>query len=71
MGHTKSNSKKEIHSNISLPLETNKISCFKYTSNNLNVYLKELEKERKAQSYMKEGNYKNWSGTKEKKFINN
>ena len=49
MGQSKSSSKREVYSDISLPQETRKIS------NNLTLYLKELEKEQnKTQSRMKE-----------------
>ena len=40
MGHSQSSSKKEVYSDTSLPQKTRKISI-----NNLNLHLKQLEKE--------------------------
>ena len=54
MGCSKSSSKREVYSNTSLHQETGNIS------NNLALYVKQLEKEeqKKPQSEQKEGNHK-------------
>ena len=67
MGYSLSNSKREIHSNISLPQEARKIS-----SKQSNLVPKETRKRivNKAQSEEKDGNNKNQKGRKQKSVKN-
>lgn len=63
MGCSKSNPKRKVHSDISLPQEMRKIS------NNLTYHLKELKRRRtttttKSQSKQKEGNNTDHRGSK-------
>ena len=65
MGCSKSSFKWKVYGNIQLAQETRK------TSNNLTLYLKQLEKEEKTNLWLTEGNPKNqsrneWNRDKEK-----
>ena len=61
MGCSKSNSKREVYSNTSLPQEIRKISK---KPHNLTLHLKELEKKNKQNPKLVEGNYKDQSRNK-------
>ena len=65
MGCSRSSFKWKVYGNTQLPQETRK------TSNNLTLYLKQLEKEEKTNLWLTEGNHKNqsrneWNRDKEK-----